>query len=503
MPKSMIQSQSLLSETRLVTSSFLRKKLKKEITSAEVVQLVSDDNQQWTDYFECNKCKKVYLGPASYIMHAELCSMTLPNQQSVESLAVLESVADELHCLICEDIFCGSSDLESHLIKHSNSWDFKMCHICSFSSLGSWIEYQQHMRVAHKNHENTLCDLCSKDGVYTNYCDICQTNVESHDILLLHKREHKIVSGPNSTTLLPFTNTEQNLRCIVCKSEFTLINQLYVHLEIHLQEIDIQMSRIDATKNGSKQRKHECHICDFKAITKIELKQHLRQIHDIKIILPSSSDSNGVGGTQLNLSQCSFCGKLFKTASGLRSHIKRFHVKNFYTCDICNRQFCIKFEIKEHLLTEHMNLKLFVCNVCGKVSKNRSLHRVHNETHLKVKKYLCTSCGKEFSQSAGLCIHSRNEHNENKNFPCRWKNCGKVFAKAVSRYTHEYAHKNPEALTCKLCNHTFTQRSALNTHNKSRHPEVLKNQVKQFVCAECGKAYPVKQYLLNHLVSFT
>lgn len=500
MPNSKMQSPSLLNSSRLMTSSFLRKKLRKEITKADIVECVADDHQQqWADYFECNKCNKVYIGAAAYVLHTRHCVAKTPQHQPVESPLLETTTTDELQCLICEDIFCGSNDLESHLMKHSNAWDFKMCHICSFSS-SAWIEFQEHMRTDHNQHENTLCDLCSKDGVYSNYCELCQINVESHDILLLHKREHKIMSGisKSSSTLLPFTTSEQTLRCIMCRNEFALINQLYLHLETHVKEVELLMSR-NATataKVGKKQRKHDCHICDFMAVTKLELKQHLRQIHDTNVMLPS-------GSTNINIinqtHQCSYCNKMCKTLSGLKMHIKRFHVKNYYTCDICGRQFCSKFEIREHILTQHMNLKLFVCNVCGKVSKSRSLHRVHNETHLKVKKYLCTLCGKEFSQSAGLCIHIRNEHNETKNFPCRY--CGKVFEKAVSRYTHEYAHKNPEALTCGVCHKQFTQRSALNTHNKSRHPEVLKNQVKQFVCAECGKAYPVKQYLLNHMVS--
>lgn len=482
MPNIRMQSQLLLSATHSVTSSLLRKKLRKEIDKADVVR-IGDDEPPWGQYFECNKCGRVYLGAAAYILHAGQC-VDMSQQQPAECHPF--EASEELQCLICEDIFCEANDLESHLIKHSNAWDFKMCHLCSFTS-SFWIEYQEHMRIDHERHENTLCDLCSRDKVYSSHCDICQTTVESHDILLLHKREHKIVSGTKAT-LLPLTCSEQCLRCIVCKSDFTLISQLYLHLETHLREIELLTSRDEASsKEGNKQKKLDCHICDFVALTKVELKRHLRNIH--------SSGS----GTKTNQSyQCSYCGKMCKTASGLKSHSRRFHIKNYYSCDICGRQTCSKFEIREHILTEHMNLKLFICNVCGKVSKNRALHRVHNETHMKVKKYLCTLCGKEFSQSAGLCIHSRNAHNETKIFPCRY--CGKVFEKTVSRYTHEYAHKHPDALTCKLCNHTFTQRSALNTHNKSRHPEVFKNQVKQFVCAECGKCYPVKQYLLNHMV---
>lgn len=130
-----MQSLSLLSGTRSMTSSFLRKKLRKDIAKADIVERdVSKEsrNPQWADYYECNKCEKVYIGAAAYILHAEHCVKT-SQQQPVESQTLEETLSDELQCLICEDIFfCGANDLESHLMKHSNSWDFKMCHICSF-----------------------------------------------------------------------------------------------------------------------------------------------------------------------------------------------------------------------------------------------------------------------------------------------------------------------------------------------------------------------------------
>lgn len=434
----------------------------------------------------CRHCEIILSGLAAFTMHSfknhRLVSL---QQQPAEPTAAAPCYGlYGLQCLICDDDLCGTTDLEAHLVKDSNSFDFKMCHLCSFSA-SAWIDYQKHMQSEHQDHENTLCDLCSRDGVFSSFCETCQICVESHDILLIHKLEHKIATSAKLTQIT-LTLSECNLRCIVCQSEYSLALQFHEHLSSHLKAILPEFHERNLQEDTNEKLK--CDRCGFVAITKLELTTHKRSNHKTS----KTSDLNAA-----KTHQCDVCLKTCKTASGLRSHFRRFHGKNFFTCDICKRQFCSKFEVREHILTEHMHVKLFVCNVCGKVSKSRSLHRVHNETHAK-KKYLCNLCGKEFSQSAGLCIHVRNAHSENKSFPCRF--CGKVFSRSVSRYTHEYAHKNPEALTCHICKHTFTQRSALNTHNKSRHPELFKNQVKQYVCAECGKAYPVKQYLLNHMV---
>lgn len=52
--------------------------------------------------------------------------------------------------------------------------------------------------------------------------------------------------------------------------------------------------------------------------------------------------------------QCSFCGSTFYLLSNLRCHERKVHGKiDFYECDLCEKKFSSKLQMKEHFKNEH------------------------------------------------------------------------------------------------------------------------------------------------------
>lgn len=63
---------------------------------------------------------------------------------------------------------------------------------------------------------------------------------------------------------------------------------------------------------------------------------------------------------------CTMCDSLFGSQRTLKIHMHQLHgVKERYICHICQREFKISGNLKQHIET-HSDYKRFICNYCGK-----------------------------------------------------------------------------------------------------------------------------------------
>ena len=79
----------------------------------------------------------------------------------------------------------------------------------------------------------------------------------------------------------------------------------------------------------------------------------------------------------------------------------------------------------------------FICNICNKMCKSRSLMFTHMRKHTGERPFECEVCGKRFSLKTNLGQHMYT-HTGEKNFEC--VQCGKRFNRKSNLITHMKVH---------------------------------------------------------------
>ncbi|XP_069615141.1 transcription factor IIIA isoform X3 [Ranitomeya imitator] len=169
-----------------------------------------------------------------------------------------------------------------------------------------------------------------------------------------------------------------------CGQQFRKHNQLKLHQYIHTNQHPFKCSHEGCDKSfalPSKLKRHEkihagypCQkdsTCPFVGNTWSEYLKHAAAVH---------SDVT-----------CNVCNRTFKSKSNLKDH-KKIHREEriVYRCprEDCDRTYTTKFNLKSHILSFHENLRSFVCEHegCGKTfAMKQSLAR-HVNTHDPVRK---------------------------------------------------------------------------------------------------------------------
>jgi insecticidal toxin complex protein TccC len=84
-----------------------------------------------------------------------------------------------------------------------------------------------------------------------------------------------------------------------------------------------------------------------------------------------------------------------------------------YCCpyDQCEKEYKSKFNLRRHVLYNHLGHKPFSCSVCNTkfVSKQNLIE--HQFRHTGAKPYKCTVCHTKFKQISLLSLHKRTHQN--------------------------------------------------------------------------------------------
>ncbi|XP_018591083.1 zinc finger protein 628 [Scleropages formosus] len=258
----------------------------------------------------------------------------------------------------------------------------------------------------------------------------------------------------------------------------------------------------------------------------------------------ATSSAGKVGGA----TECSYCGKIFKTTGGLNRHLTQAHPlspsqsRSQFSCSACDRSFSLLSSLLTHqhshtpeqrLLAEAEaeivcppSLSLSLPMPSSPVTKGREAEESEREIHVSLiavteegeretakpgrggskgqkrasgnksasasnseRPYRCSECGKAFKGSSGLRYHMRDHTGER---PYRCTECGKSFKRSSLLSIHQRVHTGVRAFQCPYCPLTFKWSSHYQYHLRQHTGE------RPYVCKECGKSFKNTSCLRRH-----
>lgn len=127
------------------------------------------------------------------------------------------------------------------------------------------------------------------------------------------------------------------------------------------------------------------------------------------------------------------------------------------TCKVCNETFPTDEAFRQHKQTHKVTS--WVCDICGKVSLQKRVHKVHLLVHSEEKPLACPDCPMRFVRPQGLKRHQLT-HTGEKPYVCEF--CGQRFAAFMSHQMHVRLHTGERPYECKHCGEKFIGLPALN-----------------------------------------
>ncbi|KAM6971551.1 zinc finger Y-chromosomal protein 1-like, partial [Tautogolabrus adspersus] len=154
-----------------------------------------------------------------------------------------------------------------------------------------------------------------------------------------------------------------------------------------------------------------------------------------------------------------------------------------------------------------------MCDVCGKVMKNKSSLARHSFIHTGKKPFACHLCNMRFNRRDNLQHHLSRLHPngvtklEKQRDVQAWlcAICGKTFNCRSRLKTHEVIHSGIKPHRCDLCPKTYMRTNDLEHHKKIVHVEggAEAQRPCSLLCDLCGKEFKCKSQLAVHFQTHT
>ncbi|KAK9736197.1 BED zinc finger [Popillia japonica] len=431
--------------------------------------------------FACNICSKRYRVMGCLKNHirevhekgkvpgatCDICNRSFKNKSYVVShKKVVHENRSDFVCEVCNRLFLTRATLEKHEMSHTKNYKFK----CDSCDKGYYrrAELEHHQNVQHKG-EYLICDVCGKKFMDKN-------SYKGH--LLTHKPEH----------------IERTVTCEVC-------NKVLAFVEQRIRKVTTDSNKTEQMKNSHQTKSNKepvyCNICGKRYYVLGHLENHVREVHEkgkvpgarfIKVEggvlqqFETKSASNlryltfiicrfikVEGGemlvTQNRRTQCSVCYLQFPTRYQMFKHKEIEHTDGTNTCEICNKNYLKKENLKKHI------------------------KEVHELGHVK---QTCEICNKSFKSKRYLLAHKKVIHEGESDYVCSI--CGHLFINKPSLEKHTISHTKNYRYKCDSCDKGYYSQAELDHHKSVQH------EGEYLICAECGKKFADKRYYKAHLL---
>ena len=345
---------------------------------------------------------------------------------------------------------------------------------------------------------------CSKAG---NMCtNACHMGKAWESVSCLNT-EHGLKVKPLKPEEVRMALCDAGLSPVGTKNE--LLKRLAVHYSTLCQEKPKRLHRLRMKEEKEKEKRKKekaeerklqetCKLCYRMFANKNSCARHVKMIHHDESVELSNLKKKLEEGFN---KKCPHCEKYFKYEYSREDHVNRFHnsdndnkeVKDAfeeYRCDLCNKLFTLKVNLKRHMVSHNEDPVEFSCEYCDVKMKRKDnllkhIQRLHMSVNLNldlVRKqdvFKCKVCSVDFGQDqkkfiAHLVLKSCQRKEEILEKDGRGKlkcdECHRSYADVNSLTRHiAWKHREPIDFKCTECKASFKLKSSLTKHKRQEH----------------------------------
>lgn len=277
-------------------------------------------------------------------------------------------------------------------------------------------------------------------------------------------------------------------RCDMCNEDLDSLPMIRKHMkEIHKEHVCNKCKILFHGSLSFKSHFHSCQqkkkptptttckFCEKTFSTISVLNRHIRTVHE-----------------KIREYSCDLCDKSFQHKSHLLAHQSVHSEKvRAFRCEICSLSFKTEPVLANHLKL-HTTIPNHICDICGSKFKSTTYLKIHKDSHVTTRTISCDSCGKSFKTIKNLKDHAWT-HKESEPVDCHV--CGKKLKNKLTLKNHLRDHFTP-GVACPACGKTFTNKHVLKDHIAAQH-----ENVRNYVCRfeGCDHAYFTSSHLNYHV----
>ncbi|XP_003705952.3 uncharacterized protein LOC100877746 isoform X1 [Megachile rotundata] len=336
--------------------------------------------------------------------------------------------------------------------------------------------------------DNTQSFSCNnghdKDEILRNeiFCDLVTLDSDNnaHNIVPAEENMQALKIHIEDKNYISTINSEK-----IESKDFIKMDTIFSNNELQVEHIDFDWKDLDENVTEIKENTENT------AVTKIE-----------QVKMPMKSGKMAKYNLKPLKYSCSTCGKRWKTATELKTHIKTHSTLRPYMCEKCGQAYKHKHALEVHV-GMHNGINPFQCNFCNKCFTQKGALMRHLPMHTGEMPYQCELCGKRFVHHTSYNMH-RLSHSGKKSYKCHMCDLSLLSTSHLKR--HMRVHTGEKPYSCTLCGKRFAERYNLFAHQKIHDP--VENKAKeanemQYQCSFCNIMFEQKENLNDHMKHHT